>query len=327
MSDTRKQTIARYYSLLQTNALASAMRAARKHGFIDILRRGQKTCQDLAREAGTNEQATADVLRMLVAIGALEQYGEDFALSQATRLLVGYDEQMGDERLSGLDDYLRVSDGQGSGGTTGEIQGVRQVLVSRQWTQTAAAVQAAEVLDIGHSRRGLKILELGGGAGVWSAAICYRDSTTSVTFVDDASSIALARQTYSAVEIEDRVTWVEADYRSWDAPLGSYDMVLLPEVLQLESDSDGVILLGRALDALRAGGEVVILEPLLEPDGPELAIAAHALEIGLGTMAGRLRTASQVQQLLRGAGFGEAQWGWLTATTQGCSLVIAQRTN
>ena len=323
MSDTRKQTIARYYSLLQTNALASALRAARKHGFIEILKRGQKTCPDLAREAGTNPQATADVLRMLVAIGAIEQYGEDFALSQATRLMVGYDEQLGDERLDGLDDYLRLPTNVGEG----TISGIRQVLVSRQWTQTAAAVQAAEVLDFGTSRRGLKILELGCGAGVWSAAICYRDGRSTVTLVDDASSLALARQTYSAVEIEDRVTWVEADYRTWDMPLGEFDLVLLPEVLQLEGDADAVVLLGRAMDALKVGGEVVVLEPLLEPDGPELAIAAHALEIGLGTVAGKLRTASQVQQLMRGAGFGEAQWGWLTATTHGCSLIIAQRTN
>ncbi len=98
--------------------------------------------------------------------------------------------------------------------------------------------------------------------------------------------------------------------------------MILPEVVQLDQDPAAVILLGRAADALRDGGQVVILETLREADGPMLALATQGLELALAT-GGRQRTAAQLQRLLIGAGFGEAQWGWLTASPHGIGLIVA----
>jgi hypothetical protein len=94
--------------------------------------------------------------------------------------------------------------------------------------------------------------------------------------------------------------------------------------LQLEQDIDAVILLGRAADALRVGGQVAIFETLHESDGPALTLATHALELAVAT-GGRQRSAGEIQRLLRGAGFGEGQWGWLTASSHGIGLVIATK--
>jgi hypothetical protein len=101
--------------------------------------------------------------------------------------------------------------------------------------------------------------------------------------------------------------------------------VIIPEVLQLESDAEAVILLGRAADALREGGEVAIFETLNEHDGPAIALATHALELSVATPRGQQRSAAEIQQLLRGAGFEDAQWGWLTASSQGLGLVLARK--
>jgi 2-polyprenyl-3-methyl-5-hydroxy-6-metoxy-1,4-benzoquinol methylase len=337
MSDSQRQTIARYHSFLQTQAISAALHAARASGVLDVLRDGQQDLTELARQSGSDPEAVAALLRVLVAVGVVEQYGEDFALSQAARLMVGPDSDLGEEVYRDLGVYLRAAE------ETGSVEEYRRRLCARQWTHTAAAVQAAEVLEIGNlgplptgaaaavdgqaswGRNGLRVLELGGGAGVWSAAMAYRDPTLRVTVVDNGLFLHQCRQTYHSIDVQSRLETVEADYRTWDVPLGEFDLVIIPEVLQLESDAEAVILLGRAADALREGGEVAIFETLNEHDGPAIALATHALELSVATPRGQQRSAAEIQQLLRGAGFEDAQWGWLTASSQGLGLVLARK--
>ena len=273
MSEAQKQVIARYYSFLHSVAVVESLKNARHMRIVEVLMDGQKNASQLASECGLDAVSIESIARVLVAIGFLEQYGEDYALSQAARLMVGFDANFGEEIFSALPEYLRNSQ------STGNHHDYRQCIAGRQWTHTAAAMQAAEVLQIGESRKELKVLELGSSSGVWTAAMAYRDPTMHVTAVDTAGYANQIKTTFESVELLDRLTVVEADYRSWDVPLGAFDMVILPEVLQLESDADGVTLLGRAADALRPGGEVVIFERLNETDGPALAIAATSLEV------------------------------------------------
>jgi 2-polyprenyl-3-methyl-5-hydroxy-6-metoxy-1,4-benzoquinol methylase len=319
MSDSQKQTIARYQSFLEAISLSASLDAALKNGVIDALRTGQKDLEQLAELCDCQSEALEKLLQVLIAIGAVERYGDDFALSQAVRLIARPDADLGQGIWQGLPDFLS---GQAAG--VDAIADYRQRSTTRQWSHTAAAVQAAGVLDIGVALRGLNVLELGSGAGVWSAAMAYRDPKLQVTVVDTAQMLAQCEATYASIDLLQRWTAIEDDYRSWSTPLGQFDLVILPEVLQLEQDADAVILLGRAADALRAGGQVVILETLRESDGPAVALATQALEVAVAT-GGRQRSAREIQRLLRGAGFGDAQWGWLTASTHGIALVVAPK--
>ncbi|MFO1066295.1 MAG: methyltransferase [Pirellulales bacterium] len=336
MRDSQKQTIARYHSFLHTQAISAALKAARETGLVDVLRDGQRELDELAEQCSCDSAAIANLLRVLIAIGLVEHYGEFFALSQAARLMIGPDTDMGAEVYRDLSAFMRSGEG------TGSIDEYRRRISARQWTHTGAAVQAAEVLRIGppeasesntvepegsgsQRRRGLKVLELGSGAGVWSAALAYRDPTLTVTAVDDGLSLHHCRQTYDSIDLLSRLTTIDDDYRTWDVPLGEFDLVVIPEILQLESDADAVILLGRACDALRVGGEIVILETLNEADGPRLPLATQAFELAIAAQSGRQRTASQIQQLLRGAGFADGQWGWLTASPLGIGLILARK--
>lgn len=319
MSDSQKQTIERYQSFLQAMSLSASLDAALKSGVLDALRDGQRNLDQLATACDCDAVALERLLDVMIAIGAVERYEDDFALSQAVRLIARQDADLGKEIWQELPAFLS-----GEAASVDAIADYRARASTRQWSHTAAAVQAANVLDIGVALRALHVLELGGGAGVWSAAMAYRDPKLQVTVVDTEQMLAQCRATYASVDLLQRWTAIEDDYRSWSTPLGQFDLVILPEVLQLEQDADAVILLGRAADALRAGGQVVILETLRESDGPRVTLATQALEIAVAT-GGRQRSAREIQQLLRGAGFGDAQWGWLTASTHGIGLVVAAK--
>lgn len=319
MSDSQKQTIARYQSFLEAMSLSASLDAALKKGVLNALRTGQKNLPQLADLCDCQADALDKLMQVLIAVGAVERYGDDFALSQAVQLIARPDADLGQGIWQGLPAFLS---GQAAG--VDAIAHYRQRSTTRQWSHTAAAVQAAGVLDIGVALRGLNVLELGSGAGVWSAAMAYRDPKLQVTVVDTREMLAQCKATYASIDLLQRWTAITDDYRSWPTPLGQFDLVILPEVLQLEQDADAVILLGRAADALRAGGQVVILETLRENDGPSVALATQALEIAVAT-GGRQRSAREIQQLLRGAGFGDLQWGWLTASTHGIALIVAPK--
>ncbi len=90
--------------------------------------------------------------------------------------------------------------------------------------------------------------------------------------------LAAAGATLASIDVASRIEQVAADYRTWDVPLGAFDLVVLAEVLQWEGMLKPVLLLGRAADALHADGQVVILEPLREEDGPPIRWPLHQLE-------------------------------------------------
>lgn len=319
MSESQKRTIARYQGFFEALSLSASLEAALDIGVLDALREGQMNLADLAERCRCEVEPLAALVRVLVAVGAVERYGDDLALSQAAQLMAGPDVDLGLGVWFNLPDFLA-----GQERSTGALDAYRRRISARQWSHTAAAMQAAEVLKIGAELRGLKLLELGSGTGVWSAAMAYRDATLQVTSVDDAHWLAQCHATYSSIDLLDRWRPIEDDYRTWSTPLGEFDLVVLPEVLQLEQDIDAVILLGRAADALRVGGQVAIFETLHENDGPALALATQALEIAVAT-GGRQRSAGEIERLLRGAGFVDAQWGWLTASSHGMGLVIATK--
>lgn len=319
MNDTQKQTIQRYQGFLEAFALSSSLDVAIRVGLMDTLRDGQKNIHQLAAKCECDPTALESLLQVLVSLGAIEQYRDDFALSPAAQLLVGPDADLGTAVWRELPEFLR-----GNGDRRIDREIYRRRLSARQWSHTAAAMQAAEVLDIGGGLRGLNVLELGSGAGVWSAAMAYRDSKLRVTCIDMASGLAQCQATYASIDLLDQCRFVEDDYRTWSTPLGEFDLVILPEVLQLEDDSAAVILLGRAADALREGGQVAIFEALHESDGPPLQLAIHALEVAVAS-GGQQRSVAQIEGLLRGAGFRHAQWGWLTASNRGIGLVVANK--
>lgn len=301
--------------------MAACLDSAVKSGVIPTLRAGQKTLGELSAACKIDPDALEHLIRVLMAVGAVEVYGEFIALSRAVSLIAPVDADMGHALWQNLPAYLNQNSDQAFPGTV-RLPEYRRRITSRQWTHTAAAVQAADALGFGTSVRGLNILELGSGAGVWSAAMIYRDPAARLTVVDHPEMLAQCHATFASVELLDRVTLIEDDYRTWSTPLGEFDLVILPEIVQLEADPAAVILLGRAADCLRTHGRVVMLETLREPDGPDLPLATQALEVALAT-GGRQRSVAEIQRLLIGAGFGEGQWGWLDASPHGIGLVIA----
>ena len=177
------RTLDQYHELMHINAVAHLVRAGRGAGLFAELTQGQRTLEQLVQALSLEPESTALLLDALVAIGIVERYEEDFALSQAARLLCQYDQDLGDARWEPLGERLR--------GQASPIDHQNQThfdsLAATQWIHTRAAMQAAEVLDIGGSSetQGLQILDIGCGSGSgvarWRTATPNRASRWSIS--------------------------------------------------------------------------------------------------------------------------------------------------
>ena len=297
----------------------AAIRGAQESGIFQLLSERQHSAIELAERTRLVPTTIENLCRVLTAIGVLEQYGDDYALSQATSLQMQGDPHFNAYLQNDVESYLanqQAADG---------FDEFRHRLAARQWSCSAAARQAASVIETSKLDRPLQLLELGCLAGVWSAALAFNDKTLEVTSVDIEPMHARARHTFQAIELMTQRREVVADFRHYEPELAASDFVLLAEGLQLQDDPNAVILLGRCADALRQGGEIIIVEHVLDSgEGQDLSIASQALEVGMASK-GKLRTVNEIQQLLTGAGFQSARWAPLNADDQGLAIIVAQR--
>ncbi len=102
-----RQTLDQYHQWMQINAASHLIRAARTVGLIGQLREGQRTHEQLCQTLSLAAGSSLLLLDALVAIGIVEKYGDDFALSRAGHLLCQYDDDLGDRRWDRLVDRLR----------------------------------------------------------------------------------------------------------------------------------------------------------------------------------------------------------------------------
>ncbi|HEX2132998.1 MAG TPA: methyltransferase [Actinophytocola sp.] len=115
---------------------------------------------------------------------------------------------------------------------------------------------AAEVGDLVPVSEG-SVLDLGGGHGRYSIALCQRHPGLTATVLDFPGALDA-----SAVEeagLADRITLRAGDYTR--EPLGTgHDLVLLFNVLHGHTEANNRALLARVAAALRPGGTVAVLE-------------------------------------------------------------------
>ena len=151
---------------------------------------------------------------------------------------------------------------------------------SEEWMLTPTALVVARALDIGRSRKGLNILELGCGSAVFGATLAHADPTSTLTLVDTKPEIARAKVTCESVQILSRTALIEAE--QWrnvevidlsdtpaddDSPMvaqPTFDLVIVHKKIHLEPLKETTALM-KKLGALllKRGGELAIIDIFL----------------------------------------------------------------
>jgi cyclopropane fatty-acyl-phospholipid synthase-like methyltransferase len=106
-----------------------------------------------------------------------------------------------------------------------------------------------------------RLLDIGGGHGLYSIKFCRRYPDLSATVFDAPQALEVAGETIAAEKIGDRVRFQEGDF--WIDDLGTgHDVALLFNVIHIYSPDENTDLLRKVVGALNQGGLIVIMEQI-----------------------------------------------------------------
>lgn len=312
------RTLDQYHEYMQINSVSHILRAARQVGLIGELQQGQRTKQQLTDKLTLETNPTSLLLDTLVAIGIVEKYDEDYALSRAAQLLCQYDDDLGDARWQRLANAVK-----GTGDAPDE-EAYFHSAAATQWVHTASAIQAAEILNIGGDGEvaGPAILDLGCGSAVWSCAMAHQDAAATIMAVDWAAALQAATTMADSIGLTDRFTTIQGDPQSVDLPENKFDIVVIAQRVSALADSATNDLLQRSIAAAKAGGRIVVIDQFRTPTKPNLTETIEALKLELDTPNGAMWDLKSAQQRCIDAGLTGVQFTFLAASKVNMGLMV-----
>jgi len=330
MSTSQIKALEDYFRLIDRNAIAHAIRAAVDLGVLKALESGQKTLEQLAATLSLDQHSLRLLMNVLCRTELVEKYGDDYALSTVARLIPSQFQHLGDHYWQFLsvfirtgiplpkDDDLPVTDADFD---------LNQA--SREWTQTPAAMDAATVLEIGSTRKNLRILDVGCGAAVFGVAISHRDASSQLTLVDRGSELKRAISTVEGVGLEERVSYVETDYldNGWVQGLQEkeFDLVVVAGVVQRHSPDECDRLFRNIVRLCRPGTDLAVIDVFAGQEKGDLHREIFELELNLRTSNGRIYQPAIIERQLTQLGFGDIQYAHLPSTPYIWGLILATR--
>ena len=300
------------------------IRAAISTGVLSALSDGQKTAPEISEQAGLNCAAVTLLLESLVQVGVLEQYELHYALSPAAKLLPA-DGQDG-QYWAHLTEYLKTGQSLAQREDLPDSDLLFEADQTRdQWMRTPSAMDAATALNFGKSRRGLRVLEVGCGSGIFSATFAHRDPDSTFVLLDTPANLAQARATVESINLSPQFDYVESDELFPTSEIGGFDLVLLTGQLHRKSLDWFDQWCKRVRDLIHVEGELVLADVFAGQEKGARNLAIFAMQVGLRTEQGQVHSAASVQQALKSNSFGQIQFAHLPSPPFVWGLVVAAR--
>jgi SAM-dependent methyltransferase len=167
---------------------------------------------------------------------------------------------------------------------------------------SSAALQARETAAKLDLRPARKMLDIGGGPGIYAIECARRNPHLRVTVFDRPETLQVARENIARARLKSRVRT-----RAGDAFAGSlgrgYDLILLSNIVHVYGPDANRELVRRAARALVPGGRLCIKDFLLRPDrtGPE-RVSLFAVNMLVNTAGGDCYTLPEIKGWLLNAG-------------------------
>lgn len=303
-----------------------ALMTAHQLGIFEALRE-PKTAAGVAAQCGTHEDMTEKVLIACCAMGVvrcdrghyiLTQLGRDTLLPESPRYIGGvlnHSEALW-WFLTGLPDLVRT--GQLGAAPTPPDPFLSSWHEHWIWAMHGNAANGegqwvAGQLDL---RERSLLLDVGGGPGTYSIALCQRFPNLRAVVWELPQTIAIAEHVIERFDMKDRITLQKGDW-NFDEFGEGYDCLLMSNILHGHG-SQAEMMLAKGIRALVPGGLLIVHDFLLNNDrsGP-LPAALFNLMVGAYTV-------NQMLAVIGSAGFAEVS---LIAYSprRGSGLVTAKR--
>ena len=325
MQESHLKTVEAYRQLKNINAQSHAIRTAVKNGVIGQLREGQRTLEQLASACEVNPEPLKLLLEVLKQSGLVEQYEDDYALAHVGQVFPSELEDLGDRYWEHLDHWLNQGETIPSNKSTELDHSDFEVEHSfESWLSTPAALETSEVLGIGKERKGLQILDLYCGSGVFSLVILHQDSTSRATMVDRPERMVPAKQHAGGLTDSEYIQWIEQDPADAEFPESAFDLCLVARHIHRLPAKQLPTLFSRISRALKPGGTLAIVDIFPGQEKGELSRVVSELELALRTDGQAMHTPALLQEELTKAGYKDIQFAHLPAPPQLYGILVAK---
>lgn len=165
-----------------------------------------------------------------------------------------------------------------------------------------AGIMARGLLPCLRPAPGSRVLDVGGGPGTFSLKLAERDPTLEITVLDLPPVVEAAERIHAGHPALDRLTFLGGDYHTADYP-GDRDLLLYCGAAHQEPEDSLSALFRRMRGALKPGGELAVVDLMLDPDRatPEYS-ALFELNMMLMRPQSRVHAAERIRELLESAG-------------------------
>jgi len=295
-------------------ALSGVVIAAVRTGITARLAAGHATAPKVAADLGLDPLPTRLLLDCLRSAGyAAERSGRYRLTRRGRRWLDPASGLSVAEYVAGTADYWNwwaelgeVTRGRPPAGTAShgapqdDPYWERYIRGQRELARLSAA-EVARKLRLPSGAR--QLLDIGGGHGLYSVALCRRHPGLTATVLDLPGSAAVGREIVAAAGMADRVRFRDGDATAVDLGAG-YDAVLCFNLVHHLGPDQIPALFGKAREALAPGGTLAVMDAFADPARCASA-AANFLGLFVYLSSGsQVHTPAQLRGWLREAGFG-----------------------
>lgn len=241
---------------------------------------------ELAIASGYREDSLRRLLGVLASVSLCSFYGELVSLSEELRQVhslspsgVGGICKFWNElevRLVELGDMNRLSTPESRGAAYSDVAGRMGGLFAVAAERLASCIQGAP----------RSVLDIGCGSGVWGLAVASRFLECKLYGVDLPEVLPALRRRAEGLGMIDRIQCISGDMFEVDLA-GPYDIVIMANVLHLESDVGARTLFMRGLRATADAGTTIVVEAMDDttPEA-EVALSLYHLNLGLRSSGG-----------------------------------------
>ena len=168
------------------------------------------------------------------------------------------------------------------------------------------------------------VLDVGGGHGLYSIAVCNRFPSVSATVLDDPAVRDIAAQNVAAAGLDDRITFEEGNYET-DTVKSTYDSALVFNVVHRNNRETNRELFDSLADAVVPGGQLAILDQFGDEASASIAnTGTRFLDLTyFVSLGGRTYHTDSVFEWLDDAGF--RRTGRHDFTDRNMTLLLAER--
>ena len=148
-----------------------------------------------------------------------------------------------------------------------------------------------------------KLLDIGGGSGVYTQAFLEASPSLTATIFDLPSVINMARRRLATTGLLDRIQLVAGDFCKDELPTG-HDLALLSAIIHQNSPEQNIELYRKIFRTLQPKGRLVIRDHIMSSDHTQPTSGAlFAVNMLVVTTEGRTYSFEEIKSSLESAGF------------------------